>query len=354
MADTSARGLAHLIGSVPLATTEEVFRTLAASLGDLLSRVPDGETGERRRWVWWQRTMLERHPAMEVDPEAGLLELRQWDGSLLRRSELLRFKPDADPGTVAFETGYAGAALASWRIFQGLRRDGVLADGVRFQVCLPTPMSSACMYVSPRSHDDYLRAYERALLGALREIATAIPPAALSIQWDICQEVLVFENYFPTRPADYKERITALLGRLGDAVPIGVELGYHLCYGSPADQHLVMPKDTAILTELANAILARVQRPVDFLHLPVPRERDDRAYFVPLHSLRLPPRAQLYLGLIHHDDEAGDRRRIATARTVTPRFGVATECGWGRTDPARVGGLLESHRRAVEYFASAG
>ena len=60
-------GLVHLIGSVPLASTEEVFRTLVGALGDRLSRMPDGETGERRRWIWWQRTMLERHPAMEVD-----------------------------------------------------------------------------------------------------------------------------------------------------------------------------------------------------------------------------------------------------------------------------------------------
>jgi hypothetical protein len=351
MTQASARGLAHLIGSVPLATTEAVFRTLAGSLGDLLSRVPDGETGERRRWVWWQRTMLERHPDMEVDRAAGLLELRQWDGSLLRRSELLGFKPDVDADAVRFDTGYATAALASWQIFEKLQQDGVLAQGVRFQVCLPTPMSSAYMYVSPRFHDDYVRAYERALLGALRDIVTRIPPAALSIQWDICQEVLVFEDY-PTRPSDYKEQIAALLGRLGDAVPPGVELGYHLCYGSPADQHLVMPRDTAILNEIASAIFARVQRSVDFLHLPVPRERDDFAYFTPLHALRLPPRTQLYLGLIHHADEAGDRRRIAAARTVTPRFGVATECGWGRTDPARVGGLLESHRRAVAYLTS--
>jgi hypothetical protein len=354
MADTSERGLAHLIGSVPLATTEAVFRTLAGALGDLLSRVPDGETGERRRWVWWQRTMLERHPAMEVDREAGLLELRQWDGSLLRRSELLRFKDDVDPDGVHFVTGYAEAALASWAIFDGLRREGTLAEGVRFQVCLPTPMSSACMYVSPRAQDDYLRVYERALGRALDEITATIPPAALSIQWDICQEVLVFEDYFPTRAVDYKERIAALLGRLGNAVPTGVELGYHLCYGSPADQHLVMPKDTAILTELANAIFARVQRPVDFLHLPVPRERDDAAYFVPLHALRRPPGTRLYLGLVHHADEAGDRRRIATARTVTPRFGIATECGWGRTDPARVPGLLASHRRAVDELTAGG
>lgn len=351
MTQASARGLVHLVGSVPLPSTDDVFRTLAGTLGDLLSRVPDGETGERRRWIWWQRTMLERHPAMEIDAEAGLLELRQWDGSLLRRSELLRFRPGVDPDGVRFETGYTEAALASWAIFDGLRRTGVLADGVRFQVCLPTPMSSAWMYVSPRAHDDYLRVYERALLGALRRITTTIPYGSLSIQWDICQEVLVFENYFPSRPPDYKERIWALLGRLGDAVPAGVELGYHLCYGSPADQHLVMPKDAAILTELANGILGRVQRRVDFLHLPVPRERDDAAYFVPLHAMRLPLDARLYLGLIHHADEAGDRRRIATARTITPRFGVATECGWGRTDPARVTGLLASHRRAIDALA---
>src|SRR4029450_771099 len=46
----------------------------------------------------------------------------------------------------------------------------------------------------------------------------------------------------PAPPPAYKERPPALLGRLGRAVPDGVELGYHLCYGSPADQHLVMPK----------------------------------------------------------------------------------------------------------------
>ena len=71
MADTAARGLVHLIGSVPLATTEEVFRTLAASLGDLLSRVPDGETGERRRWVCGSARMLERHPPWRSTARPG-------------------------------------------------------------------------------------------------------------------------------------------------------------------------------------------------------------------------------------------------------------------------------------------
>ena len=99
-----------------------------------------------------------------------------------------------------------------------------------------------------------------------------------------------------------------------------------------------MPRDTAILTEIGNAIFARAARVVDFLHLPVPRERDDVAYFTPLRELRLPATTRLYLGLIHWDDAAGDRRRIDTARTVIPDFGVASECGWGRTDPTRLSG----------------
>jgi hypothetical protein len=353
MTADSIRGLAHLIGSVPLATTEEVFRRLSAALGPVLSRMPDGETGERRRWIYWQRTMLERHPAMEVDGEAGRLELRQWDGSLLRRSDLLRFRPGVDPGSVDFPTGYAGAAQESWALFERLRGEGAVPGGVRFQVCLPTPMSSAFMYVSPRAHDDYMRVYERSLLRDLGRIVAGIPPADLSIQWDICQEVLVFEGYFPTRPADYKERTFALLERLGEAVPAAVEMGYHLCYGSPADQHLVMPKDTAILVEISQAIAARVKRRVDFLHLPVPRERADAAYFAPLRGLRLPTPTRLYLGLIHHGDRDGDRRRIDAARAaVGGGFGVATECGWGRGDPARLDGLLESHLRAVDYLVA--
>jgi hypothetical protein len=227
----------------------------------------------------------------------------------------------------------------------------VVPAGLRFQVCLPTAMSSACMYVSPRAHEDYLRVYERSLLRALDGILAAVPHRELSLQWDICQEVLVFEGYFPSRPADYEERIFAELARLGAAVPAEVELGYHLCYGSPADQHLVMPADAGVLAALARAILDRARRPVDFVHLPVPRERDDAAYFAPLRGLDLPARTRLYLGLIHHRDAEGDRRRMDAARAaVGGAFGVATECGWGRGEPARLDGLLDSHRRAVDYL----
>ena len=338
----------HLIGSVPLPDAETVFRTVATELGPWLARIPDGETGNRHRWIWWQRQMLEAHPAMERDTDTPPFELRQWDGALIRTTDWLRFRPGVDPATVSFDTGYATAARDSYAVFRRLRQAGSIPPGVRFQVCLPTPMASGYMYVSPAALAAYLPVYERALLTALGDIVAAIPPADLSIQWDVCQEVLVFEHYFPHRPATYRNDIFAQLGRLGDAVPAEAECGYHLCYGSPRDEHLVMPKDSAILAEIGNGLLARLHRRLDFLHLPVPADRSDDAYFEPLRALSLPRETALYLGLIHHADAAGDQARMAAARKVVPRFGIATECGWGRTDPQRVPALLAAHRRVMQ------
>ena len=78
-------------------------------------------------------------------------------------------------------------------------------------------MASAYMYVSPRARDAYVGAYERALLrSARRDRGVAFPAEQLAIQWDVCQEVLIYEGFFPDRPADYENRITAELARLGD------------------------------------------------------------------------------------------------------------------------------------------
>jgi len=338
----------HLIGSVAMPDADSVFRAVAGELGPWLRRIPDGETGARHRWIYWQYEMLTKHPDMEIDPTIAPMPLPQWDGVVIRRIEQVRFKPGVVPANVVFETGYAPAAIESYAVFKRLRDAGVIPSGVRFQVALPTAMASGFMYVSPKALDDYLPVYERALFAALDDILAAIPHGDLSIQWDICQEVLVFENYFQHRPDDYKQRIFAEFARLAAHVPDDVELGYHLCYGSPRDEHLVMPKDTAIVVEMVHGLLDMLPRRLDFLHLPVPKDRTDDAYVAPLRTMRLPDRTTLYLGLIHHDDAAGDRARIAAAAKVVKGFGIASECGWGRTDPARVPALITAHRQAVE------
>ena len=347
---TMAGGSIHLVGSVPLPDAETVLRTVSGALNPFLRRITDGETGERGRWIWFQREMLLEHPDMEVDTDEPPYALYQWDGQLLRETPYVRFKAGVDPASVEFPTGYAEAALESFDVYARLQADGIIGPDTLFQVSLPTPMATAYMYVSPNARDDYVPVYERSLLSALGEIIGSVPHDKLAIQWDVCQEVLIFEDYFPHRPDDYKAQVFAELGRLGNAVPDGVDLGYHLCYGSPRDEHLVMPKDMAILVEIANGIVAGLNRRLDFVHMPVPQDRTDAAYFRPLEDLDLPGDPEVMLGLIHYDDEGGDCDRIDAALRFLPSFGVATECGWGRTDPNRVPGLLVSHRLAIDYL----
>lgn len=343
------KGQVHLIGSVPLDSAEAVFRQVAATLGPWLARLPDGETGERARWIRYQQLMLQSHPDMEPDTDAPTLKFVQWDGKLVREWHQVRFRQGVDPAKVVFDIGYDRAAIDSYATFKRLRDRGVIPHGVRFQVCLPTPLAIAVMYVSPKARPAFTEVYERAMLATIRRVLESIPAADLSIQYDVCQEVLVFENYFPGRPADYKRQVFEGLARLGNLVPDGVDLGFHLCYGSPADEHLVQPKDAGVLAELMNGIGEGVTRRIDFLHVPVPKVRTDDAFFAPLRAWRRRPETRLYLGLIHHADAAGDRQRIEVARRFVPEFGISSECGWGRTDPTRLPGLLAAHARAAAF-----
>jgi len=57
-------------------------------------------------------------------------------------------------------------------------------------------------------------------------------------------------------PVDFQEETIAELIAIGEGVPAAIELGYHLCYGSPADEHVIQPKDAGIMVEIANAVSA--------------------------------------------------------------------------------------------------
>jgi len=86
------------VGSIPLANAEEVFIQLSDTLGPYQCRLPNGETGEWSRWIYWSRTMLENYPYMEADPDAGTMKLQEYDGSLLRETNLSSLQTRRGPG----------------------------------------------------------------------------------------------------------------------------------------------------------------------------------------------------------------------------------------------------------------
>ena len=355
---------AHLVGSINQPTAEATFRVVAAELGGELSRIPDGEVGERFHWILFQGAAFDAVDGLgrvPIDPiiVAGF-DLRPLvlDGSV-EASDL-----------VFGSLGYADAAAASYADFSRLRDAGVIAAGTRFQVCLPSPLAPITTYVAPADRAAVYPAYAAALAAEVDRIAAAIPADDLAVQIDMATEFAYLEGvslgggpleaFFAEGGADAPglvEAIAGLAAELAARVPAGAQLGFHLCYGDVAEKHFVEPTDAGKLVAVANALAAQLDRPIDWVHLPVPIERTDAAYFAPLAEWALPAGTTPFLGLVHHEDGVdGALARIAPAREAfaaagVGSFGVGTECGFGRGPADRTASLLALHR---EVIAAAG
>lgn len=334
----------HLVGSIGLDTVDDVFLTAGKLLGPYLKRVPDGEPGGRRLWTSWQYPLLRANPFLKVDGSraslntTGFLPLTVADGV---RPEEVRFG----------ELGYAREARASYIDFCKAREAGSLPGGVRFQVCLPTPFAVIGRTVAEAVRPQVLAAYEKAMFSEVQVLCAAIPQSDLAIQWDICFEMLIWDGGWPAMPpfAGMEDYFRAMFDRLGRVVPAAVELGFHLCYGDLDAAHFAQPRDAAKMVEFANLIVASVGRPIAWMHMPVPIERNDDAFFAPMADLRLPAETELYLGLVHaKDGVAGTRRRMAAAGRVVKHFGIAAECGIARArTPDTVMEFMKVHAGAA-------
>ena len=315
----------HFVGSIPLDTTEEVFTRLVSALPGRLHSIPDGEPGERDFFVFWQ---YQSFPT----------EVR---GPMVK--QLLNEPPAADSFNLTLDqvkpTRYDDHAIASYGKFCELREQGKIPADVRFQVCLPGVIDSIWSSVDPRYCKQAEPLYEQRLLESLNRIQKEIPAKDLAIQIDVALEFAFMEyergnlknDMFKPYVSPAKEAGLESVVRLSSHVEKEVHLGYHLCYGDIQHKHFVEPPDMSLLVEFANELLQRVgpSHHVEWIHMPVPKDRTDTAYVQALAELK---DVNLFLGLIHANDEDGTKKRIEVARSVYSKsFGIATECGMGRT-----------------------
>jgi hypothetical protein len=344
---------AHLVGSVNLPDAETTFRVVSEHLGDHLVRLPDGEVGERFYWIQFQRARFDATPGLSRVGDTAVYLRDKFDGRPFRIDE------GVDAASLTLPSlGYADAALESYATFAALKDEGVIPKQVRFQVSLPTPAGVVGSFVVAADQAAFEPVYERALFGELDRIVAGIPHDQLAIQWDTALEFGFLEGaeirgtrllpWFGEEHADILAGIIARAVRQAAAVPADVEVGYHLCYGDVEEHHFVEPTDATMLAEVLAGLFAGASRTIDWVHLPVPINRDDDAYFAPLAGVAWPTETSVYLGLLHHEDGVeGAQRRAATASRVIPVFGVATECGFGRGPSERTASLLELHCEAA-------
>ncbi|OBG86102.1 hypothetical protein A5698_00395 [Mycobacterium sp. E136] len=328
----------YLTGSINVATVDDAFRLVGSRIQPGVSRVPDGEPGDRANWVLTQADHFLNNPTLDVVDN----------------------KARVRTGTpVSFGAlDYHSVAAESYVRFIAARRDGVLAEDSRFLVSIPTPFNAVNSFAQFDSQVEVAFAYEQALRRSVEALQEAIPPGDLSIQWDLPTELATVEGWF-RNPYGGFEPIFAATARLASWVHDDAELTFHLCYGDskfgaspfmgdPPDEEAaarggrhILPRDATAIVTLANGLSRHVTRRIDAIQAATVAAWNKRAHWQPLSGLALETDTEIYLGLLHAEDGAdGARARAALAAEFVPEFGISTECGLGRHSTEQLEAVL--------------
>ena len=343
----------HFNGSVNLPDTETVMREICSRIPSGVLRIPDGETGDRGNWIFFQ---MQRFMQMPTLVPARPIGAEDGDYEALPQ---LRLADGVEPDQVEWPNiGYADAYLASYRTFSALREQGVIPAGVRFQVEYPTPLASIGGYIVPDQQMALIGSYEQAMFADLDRLLAAIPHDEVAVQWDVAVEFGILEESFVPGGAQAFDAVFAGLVRCVDTVPADVPVGLHLCYGDYGHEHFKQPESLALQVRVLNAVSAAAGRTVSFVSFTVPQYQREESYFAPLAGLATGPDTELNFALVpyHPADQApgttGDQvRLIDAALAASPggsrAWGICTECGMGRAGREEVPGLLDLHREIV-------
>jgi hypothetical protein len=332
-----------LVGSIAYDSAEEAFRKMAGALGPHLRYIPDGEVGERQSWIaHLAYRVYMGHPQIEtLSRPLDENGVEAWQTSPKNRPEWRFTLRDGvekvEFGEPGWRLGYARDAINSYFIFKTLKAEGVIPAHVRFQICIPFVSSCVRLYFrDPADYPIIEPAIARLLRAEVANICAHLPHDGIAIQWDCAIEDTAIEaelaadgGVVTDRVRAFADAIFAPAAEINAAIPEGVHLGYHACYGTSGGWPRRSPQDLTGVVLLANAAVRHSGRRVDFVHLPTV-DSHSRDYFAPLVGLEARG-ARIYVGLIHAlHGEGGMGKQIDWLREYLPDFGIAAPCGFGR------------------------
>lgn len=341
-----------LVGSIPMETVEDVFRTFGAKLAPHLRAMPDGEIGPRRHWisrVHYQ--VLALHPDLEVvqqpaKDEEGREHIFPRNP---RDSWMFKVKDGVDQvlfGERGWRLGYAHEAVSSYFVFKTLQEKGILAKGLRFQVSMPMVNSVLPPRIFPNvvDREKVIPGYTQALRDEVETIVAKIPNDELAIQWDCSTELQDAYGSIPGFPREGSiARNIGQIEAICPHVPEKVALGFHMCFGTLGGWPRFEPPDIGGAVEMANAFITHARRRVDWMHIPLIATLKE-SFYAPLAKLE-PRDARVYFGLIHNMDTLA--QRVELAKKFWPDFGLAAYCGFGRVPPPELPKILDDHLKAA-------
>ena len=176
--------------------TPEVFAPSPARSTASSRRIPDGETGPRSRWNSWTAPTYAGAPAgsssyrrRRAATRRGSRRARRSTPPIWCSSGSASPTPRSPPTRASSRAGAAGA-IARAHALPGLPALADRADD-------GADRGGLAAAVEP--------AHLRQLHAEIDEILGAIPHERLAIQWDVCQDVGIWEGYYPAYFDDPKQ-----------------------------------------------------------------------------------------------------------------------------------------------------
>ena len=340
----------YLVGSVPMASAQEVFETVSAALGPRIKRLPDGETGERGDWITWLEPVFADNPAFRevrrVLPRARdrnrarALHAQarpRAAGRALRQSVLCRHRQGVLRGVQAAQGCRQDRGRHQVPGRSGAGAFGDLALSGRRAACADRPdlqRGGQARDRQDRSRDparragDPVRRRVRGVRAARAQRGEQLRPQQGGDAGDVQQH--------PGRPRQpraggHRSALPPLLRRFEPQAR------------GRADRHgrhgrVRQPRVARRSSGRSSSSTCRCRATAPTTPISSRCKR-----------LKLRPETELCLGLVHHTDGVeGTKTRLATARKYATTFSVGTECGFGRRDPKTIPELLRIHAEVAD------
>ena len=175
--------IAHFVGGIPLPDGETVFRRLAETTGPYLRRLPEGETGIRKKpGSDFCRRCSPTTRRSRSPPRCHLSNSPSGTASFC-----VKFRACASNPARLQTLPRSRPVMPTWRSRRGSCSSDCSATA---SSRLGSNFRSRCRHQSRR----LLPALTQHLIGEVGKIAAAMPNDRIALQWDVCQEVLAWEG----------------------------------------------------------------------------------------------------------------------------------------------------------------
>jgi hypothetical protein len=255
-----------LVGSIPAGSAEEAMTLALQRVGPHLRQLPDGETGDRNRWIVGIINSLRSHPDLQVRREGAWSDYEDQLNFMVRKGH--RFTGER------LDLGHVGAYRASRVVFDRLRAEYSRPD-LAFQVGIPGDFDMAMFTFGLTGHFRHRRPFTDA---TVREIGQIHAEAGDDVLFQVeVPAALVFVAKLPAalQPA-MAAWMSKIVTNLARRAPRQARFGIHLCLGDLGHKALCALRDTRPVVELANAIVRRwpAGRPLEYVHAPLAAGQD--------------------------------------------------------------------------------